>query len=92
MELGLTAPLLDLGAIRGSVRKAREDVRAQQAQTEQTRQQVRLQVQNAYDALVQARKAVLLYESRETGILTRSESLLSRIQQGYSLGASTIWT
>ena len=90
VQLGLTAPLLDLGAIRGSVRKAREDVRAQQAQTEQTRQQVRLQVQNAYDALVQARKAVLLYESKETGILTRSESLLSRIQQGYSLGASTI--
>ena len=88
--VGFTAPLFDFGGIRGSVRKAGEDVKAQEAQTEQTRQQVSLQVLNAYDALVQARKAVLLYENKETGILPRSASLLQRTQQGYSLGASTI--
>ena len=88
--VGFTAPLFDFGGIRGAVRKAREDVKAQEAQTEQTRQQVSLQVQNAYDALVQARKAVLLYENKSNGILPRSASLLQRTRQGYSLGASTI--
>lgn len=90
VQVGFTAPLLDLGNIRGAVRKAKEDVLAQKAVTEQTRQQVQLQVQNAYDALIQARKSVLLYTDPKTGILTRSEDLLQRIQQGYSLGAGTI--
>ncbi len=90
VQLGFTAPLFDFGSIRGAVRKAREDVLAQRAETEQTRQQVRLGVQNAYDALQQARKSVLLYNNRERGILARSTSLLERVQQGYSLGASTV--
>ena len=81
------APLRLWRPFGAAVRKAREDVRAQQAQTEQTRQQVRLQVQNAYDALEQARKAVLLYESKETGILTRSESLLAAHPAGVQPGS-----
>lgn len=90
VQAGFTLPLFDFGAIRGAVRKAKEDVKVQKAVTEQTRQQVQLQVQNAYDTLQQARKAVVLYESKETGILMRSEFLLQRTQQGYTLGASTI--
>ena len=88
---GVSAPLFDFGGIRGAVRKAREDVQAQQAQTEQTRQQVRLQVQNAYDALEQARKTVLLYENKETGILRAPIASCSDPTR-YGLGASTIST
>jgi cobalt-zinc-cadmium efflux system outer membrane protein len=87
LQLGLTLPLFDLGSIRGAVRKAREDVRVQEAQTEQVRQTVQLDVQSAYLAFQRAQQQV---ESFQDGILPRAESLLKRIEQGYALGANTI--
>src|SRR5262249_43531847 len=87
LQLGLTVPLFDFGSIRGAVRKAQEDVRAQEAQAEQARQMVRLDVEAAYLALLRARQ---LIETFQGGILPRVESLLKRVEQGYTLGASTI--
>jgi cobalt-zinc-cadmium efflux system outer membrane protein len=87
VELGVVLPLLDLGSIRGSVRRAEEDVRAQEAQTETERQRVRLEVQAAYLDLLRSQRLV---ESYQGGILPRAQSLLSRIELGYQLGASSI--
>ncbi len=86
-QFGLALPLFDFGSIRNSVRKARQDVKAQQAQATQIQQQVRADVQIAYDNLIRAQGTV---EAFQAGILPRSASLLQRIQQGYTLGASTI--
>jgi cobalt-zinc-cadmium efflux system outer membrane protein len=84
--VGVAVPL-DLGSIRGAIRKAREDVHVQEAQELQVRQQVQLDVQSAYLALTLAQRTV---QSFQDGILPRAQSLLQRIEQGYALGASTI--
>jgi cobalt-zinc-cadmium efflux system outer membrane protein len=86
VELGFALPI-DLGGIRGAVRKAREDVHVQEAQEAQVRQQVLLDVKSAYLALQLAQHTVETYQD---GILPRSKSLLERTEQGYKLGASTI--
>lgn len=87
LQLGLSMPLFDFGGVRGSVRKAKEDVKVQEAQAEQVRQSVRLDVEVAYLALARAQQLV---NSFQNGILPRAESLFSRVGQGYKLGASTI--
>lgn len=87
VQLGLALPLFDFGSIRGQVRKAQEDVRVQDAQLEQTRQTVRLEVDAAYLDLTRAQQIVASFQD---GILPRAGSLLTRIEQGYTLGASTI--
>lgn len=87
VQVGFTMPLFDYGSIRGQVRKAREDIKTQEAQILQVRQTVRLDVETAIVAATRARRIV---ETFQDGILPRSESLLKRVEQGYTLGASTI--
>lgn len=83
----ITMPLFDFGSIRGAVNKAKEDAKVQDAQIVQAQQQVRLDVQNAYTALMQAQRLVASFQD---GILPRSQTLLDQVQQGYALGASSI--
>ncbi|HLK58840.1 MAG TPA: TolC family protein [Chthonomonadaceae bacterium] len=87
VELGVSFPLFDLGSIRGQVRKAQEDVKAQDAQIEQVRQVIRLDVQSAYLAVKRAQRLITSFQD---GILPRAESLLQRVQQSLALGASSI--
>jgi outer membrane protein, heavy metal efflux system len=87
VELGMSFPIFDLGSIRGQVHKAQEDVKAQDALTEQTRQTIRLDVQSAYLAVKRAQRLITSFQD---GILPRAESLLQRVQQSLALGASSI--
>lgn len=86
VSVGLILPL-DLGSIKGSVRKAQEDVQVQQFQAKQIKLSAAQDVENAWLNLKQTQAQVLLYQQ---GILPQSESLLNRVTQGFSLGASTI--
>jgi cobalt-zinc-cadmium efflux system outer membrane protein len=87
VELALALPLFDFGSIRGAVNKAKEDVKVQDAQIVQVRQQIRLDVQTAYIALSQSQRLVASFQD---GILPRTQTLLDQVQQGYALGASSI--
>lgn len=87
LQAGLTIPLFDFGSIRGSVNKAKEDVKVQEAQELQVREGVLLDVQTAHANLIAAQNTV---QALQSGALPRAESLLSRIEQGYKLGAGTI--
>jgi cobalt-zinc-cadmium efflux system outer membrane protein len=82
-----TMPLFDFGSIRGAVNKAKEDAKVQDAQIVQVQQQIRLDVQNAYIALMQSQRLVASFQD---GILPRTQTLLNQVQQGYALGASSI--
>jgi len=86
INMGLSVPL-DLGSIKGSVRKARADVKGQEAQLEVARQGVALDVKTAQINLLAAKKQVDTYE---TGILKQSETLYDRMRQSYVLGANTL--
>lgn len=87
LQFGLTLPLFDFGSIRGAVRKAQSDVKAQEAVLTQQRQIVQLDVSTAYDALRRSQRIVALYQE---GILPTTASLLQKIEKGYTLGGSTI--
>lgn len=87
VEFGVTLPLFDFGSIRGQVRKAQEDVKTQTLLTEQERQTVRLDVETAYQTLLEAQLEVASFQD---GILPRAQTLLTRVEQGYKLGASSI--
>ena len=84
--LGINIPF-DLGNIRGQVKKAEADVKTQQAQVEQERQSVDLDVKSSYINLVAAQKQVATYDA---GVLSMSATLVEQIQHGYDLGANTI--
>jgi cobalt-zinc-cadmium efflux system outer membrane protein len=85
--LAFTMPLFDFGSIRGAVNKAKEDTKVQDAQIVLVQQQIRLDVQNAYIALTQSQRLVASFQD---GILPRTQTLLTQVQQGYTLGASSI--
>lgn len=87
LQLGLVLPLFDFGGIRGAVRQAKEAVRTQEAQETLTRRQALLDVETAYASLVATRRTV---QSFQEGVLPRTEALLHKVEQGYTLGASTI--
>jgi cobalt-zinc-cadmium efflux system outer membrane protein len=86
VQLGINIPV-DLGSVRGAVRKAEQDVKAQAAQVEQVRLSIGADVQNAIDGVLRTQKVVKTYQN---GVLPQSESLLNRITRAYQLGASTI--
>lgn len=86
LSVGLSVPI-DLGSIRGAVRKAQADVKAQVAQVELARQTVDLDVKNSYLNLRAAQDQVGTYDA---GIMKDSEALLDQIRQAYVLGAKTI--
>lgn len=86
VEIGLTIPI-DLGSIRSSVSKAREDLKVQQATDEKERQQVLLDVASAYANLVQAQRVVNSFRADE---LPEAQSLYTKVLAGYKLGANTI--
>jgi cobalt-zinc-cadmium efflux system outer membrane protein len=86
VEVGLNIPI-DLGSIRSSVNKAKEDLLVQKATDERQRQQVLLDVRSAYENLVQAEKVVTSFQSDE---LPEAQSLFDKVQKGYALGAGTI--
>jgi cobalt-zinc-cadmium efflux system outer membrane protein len=86
VEVGLTLPV-DLGSIRSSVNKAKEDLTVQKATDEKQRQQVRLDVASAYENLQQAAKLVDSFRGDE---LPQAEALFSKVEKGYALGATTI--
>ena len=85
-QVGLILPL-DLGGIKNAIDKSQQDVKVQQTLVAQVHLGVAQDVENGYLNLTQAQRAVQLYQQ---GILPQSESLLSRVTQGYALGASTI--
>ena len=84
---GVSAPLWDFGSIRGAVRKAHEDVEVQQSQTLQARQQVKLDVESAWLAMIQAQEQVV--RSRDQ-IVPRAQTLFAKVEQGYRIGGNTI--
>jgi cobalt-zinc-cadmium efflux system outer membrane protein len=84
---GVTLPIFDFGGIRNGIRKAKEDVKVQEAQTLQTRQQVQLDVETAWLNLNQTQAQAL--RSRDE-IVPRAQTLYSKIEQGYRLGGNTI--
>jgi outer membrane protein TolC len=86
LEVGLNIPI-DLGSIRSSVSKAKEDLIVQRATNEKQRQQVLLDVRSAYETLDQAEKLVLSLQNDE---LPEAQALFDKIQKGFVLGASTI--
>jgi len=86
VAVGLILPI-DLGGIKNAIDKSQQDVKVQQTLVAQARLGVAQDVENGYLNLTQAQQAVQLYQQ---GILPQSESLLSRVTQGYALGASTI--
>ena len=87
VQVSVALPLFDFGSIRGAVNKAREDVKVQDAQIVQVQQQIRLDVQTAYIALMQSQRLIASFQD---GILPRTQTLLDQVQQGYTLGASSI--
>lgn len=86
LSVGLSVPL-DLGSIRGAVKKAKADVKAQEAQVEFERQNIDLDVMNSYINLTAAQNQVGTYDG---GILQDSVALLNQTRQAYGLGANTI--
>jgi cobalt-zinc-cadmium efflux system outer membrane protein len=84
---GVNFPLFDLGSIRNGIRKAKEDVLVQEAQTLQVRQQVKLDVTTAWLALDQTQAQALRSKNE---ILPRAQTLFAKIEQGYRLGGNTI--
>jgi cobalt-zinc-cadmium efflux system outer membrane protein len=87
VQVSVALPLFDFGSIRGAVNKAKEDAKVQDAQIVQVQQQIRLDVQTAYIALTQSQRLVTSFQD---GILPRTQTLLDQVQQGYTLGASSI--
>ncbi len=85
--LGLSVPAFDFGSIRSSVRKAQEDVSVQEAQIQQARHQVKLDVETAWLALRQAQAQAA--RSRDQ-IVPRAQQVFAKIEQGYRLGGNTI--
>lgn len=86
VAVGLILPL-DLGSIKNAISKSQQDVKVQQSLLAQARLNIAQDVETGYLNLTQAQRAVTLYQQ---GILPQSESLLSRVTQGYAIGASTI--
>ncbi len=84
---GVTLPFFDFGSIRNGVRKAKEDVKVQEAQTLQIRQQVKLDVATAWLSVNQT-QAQALRSQKE--IVPRAQTLFTKIEQGYRLGGNTI--
>ncbi len=87
LQMGVSVPLFDFGSIRGSVRKAKEDSKAQGFQTEQVRQSIRFEVETAWLQLDLAQHRI---SSFQKGILPEAESLFKKIEKGFGLGQSTI--
>ena len=85
--MGIAFPLFDFGSIRGAIRQAQKNVKVQEAENEQTRRSVELDVKTAYESLDGSEQAVAAYQN---GAIPQSESLLTRIESGYALGFNTI--
>ena len=86
-QVGLTLPLFDFGSIRGAVSQAKKNVKAQESQIVLAQQQVRLDVESAYEALIVSEGTV---EALMAGSLSQAEGLEQRIEKGYLLGGNTI--
>jgi outer membrane protein TolC len=86
VNIGAALPI-DLGGIAGEVRRAKADVKTQEAQLESARLAVDLDVKTSYINLAAAKKQV---DSYETGILKQSETLFDELKQSYLLGANSI--
>jgi outer membrane protein TolC len=89
VNVGLSIPL-DLGSIRGAVKKAKADVKSQEAQVELERQSIDLDVKSSYNNLVSAQDQVATFNAGNSGLMRDSESLLDQVRQAYVLGAKTI--
>jgi cobalt-zinc-cadmium efflux system outer membrane protein len=87
VQLSVSLPLFDLGSIRGSIRKAQEDVKVQESQAALVRETVAQDVLNAELAVSNAQKKIAQFQS---GILPLSQSLLTKTELGYQLGANSI--
>jgi len=89
VNVGLSVPL-DLGNIRGAVKKAKADVKTQEAQVELERQNIDLDVKSSYNNLVAAQDQVATFNAGNGGLLKDSATLLDQVRQAYVLGAKTI--
>ncbi len=85
--IGFTMPLFDFGSIHGAVKQAKKNVSAQEAQITLEQQQVRQDVESAYEALTVSQGTVEAYQS---GLVPQAEALEKRIEKGYVLGGNTI--
>ncbi len=86
-EIGLAMPLFDFGGIKGSVRQAEKLAQAQEAQVTLVEQQVRLDVESAFEAFTVAKGTV---EAFQNGMVPQAEALEQRVEKGYTLGGNTI--
>ena len=85
--VGFTMPLFDFGGIHGAVKQAKKNAEAQESQISLEEQQVRQDVESAFQAVVVAEGSV---EAFQGGMLPQAEGLEKRIEQGYVLGGNTI--
>ena len=85
--LGFTVPLFDFGSIHGAVRQAEKNVKAQDAQITLEQQQVKQDVESAYEAVTVSKGTV---EAFQNGLVPQAEALEQRIEKGYLLGGNTI--
>lgn len=85
--IGFTMPLFDLGSIHGAVKQAKRNVEAQDAQITLERQQIRQDVQSAFESLTVATSTV---EAFQSSLVPQAEALEQRIEKGYVLGGNTI--
>lgn len=86
LRIGITLPLFDWGRIRSDVRASQAAVMDQTALLDEATRVARLEIENAFRNLEQARTAV---ETFRNGRLERSQELLEMTQIGYSKGANT---
>jgi cobalt-zinc-cadmium efflux system outer membrane protein len=85
-QLRLSMPLFDRGRIRTSVEGARAGVREREAEVEQVRRTLALEVERAAADLATAREVALNYQRT---ILPRSQELLKSIRSGFDLGLTS---
>lgn len=86
IRIGVVFPLLDLGRNRADVAAAQAALAEQQAKLDEAVRTARLDVETAYNNLLQAQKQV---ESFQTGRLSRAQELLNMAQTGYERGATS---
>ncbi len=86
VNIGFSVPI-DLGSIKGSVRKAQADVRSQEAQVELARQAVDLDVKSSQISVLAAKRQVETYDN---GILKQSERLFNQMKESYLLGGNSL--
>ncbi len=85
VAIGISLPVFDWGSAKGERRRAESAAQSQAKQLEAVRNQVALEVQQAVQ---QARISARIVKEYQGGIITESEQLAAKAQEGYAKGAT----